>query len=69
MEQQNGKNWTTTLLLSIFLPGFDRLYTDHTGLGIVKLMTFAGCGIWWIIDIILIATGSFKDANGNPLVK
>lgn len=66
-----GKEWLTTLLLAIFLGnlGVDRFYTGHTGLGIVKLLTLGGCGIWAVIDIIMIATGSYKDSNGNPLVK
>ena len=28
----------------------------HVGLGILKLITAGGCGIWWLIDLILIAT-------------
>jgi len=66
-----GKDWLTTLLLAIFLGslGVDRFYAGHIGLGIFKLITCGGVGIWWLIDIILIATGSYKDKNGNPLVK
>jgi len=34
----------------------------HIGLGILKLITFGGCGVWWLIDVILIATKyEFKD--------
>lgn len=66
-----GKDWLTTLLLAIFLGGLgvDRFYTGHTGLGVVKLLTCGGLGIWSIIDIILVATGKYTDKNGNPLVK
>jgi TM2 domain-containing membrane protein YozV len=66
-----GKSWLTTLLLAIFLGGLgvDRFYTGHIGLGVVKLITCGGAGIWAIIDIILIATGKRTDSNGNPLVK
>lgn len=68
---KEGKDWLTTLLLAIFLGGFGvaRFYTGHTGIGLVQLFTLGGCGIWTIIDIIMIATGSFKDKNGNPLIK
>jgi len=66
-----GKDWLTTLLLAIFLGSFgvDRFYTGHIGLGIFKLLTCGGLGIWWLIDLILIATGSYKDKNGQPLLK
>ena len=67
----NGKNWIVALLLSIFLGhlGIDRFYLGYIGLGVLKLCTFGGCGLWWLIDLILIATNSMKDANGEPLVK
>jgi hypothetical protein len=63
------KEWLTALLISFFLGGLgiDRFYLGYTGLGILKLITLGGCGIWAIIDIISIATGSLKDANGLPL--
>jgi TM2 domain-containing membrane protein YozV len=66
-----GKDWLVTLLLSIFVGtlGIDRFYLGHIGLGILKLITFGGCGIWWLIDLIIIVTGGMKDANGMPLVK
>lgn len=65
------KDWLTTLLLAIFLGGLGihRFYTGHIGTGIAQLLTMGGCGIWALIDIIMIATGSFKDGEGNPLVQ
>jgi TM2 domain-containing membrane protein YozV len=71
--QQMGmqKDWLTTLLLCIFLGylGVHRFYTGHIVVGLIQLFTFGGCGIWWLIDLIMIATGSFTDSNGLPLVK
>ncbi|MEO0080045.1 MAG: TM2 domain-containing protein [candidate division WOR-3 bacterium] len=65
------KDWLTALLLSIFLGqlGIDRFYLGYIGLGIVKLLTAGGCGIWWLIDVILIATSKLKDAQGRELFK
>ncbi|HEX2192017.1 MAG TPA: NINE protein [Acidimicrobiales bacterium] len=63
------KDFLTALLLSIFLGGLgvDRFYLGYTGLGILKLVTLGGCGVWAIIDIIFIATGKLNDAQGRPL--
>lgn len=51
-------NWVLTLIMSIFFGGVgvDRFIMGHVGLGILKIITLGGCGIWWLIDVILIAT-------------
>lgn len=65
----SNKDWLSAILISIFLGGLgiDRFYLGYTSLGILKLITFGGCGIWHIIDVILIASGSLDDAQGLPL--
>jgi hypothetical protein len=63
------KDWLTAVLLSFFVGvlGIDRFYLGYTTYGILKLITFGGCGIWALIDLILIAMGKVTDANGLPL--
>ena len=68
-NRYSDRNWITALLLSLFFGwcGLDRLYLGYAGLGICKMLTLGGCGIWWVIDIILIALGGLRDADGCPL--
>lgn len=67
----SDKDWLTALLLSIFVGGLgvDRFYLGFVGLGLAKLFTCGGAGIWTIIDVILIATDKVKDERGRPLRK
>lgn len=54
--QSQMKDPLLSILLSIFIGtlGVDRFYIGDVGLGIGKLLTAGGCGIWWLIDIFLI---------------
>jgi TM2 domain-containing membrane protein YozV len=66
MLAYSDKEQSTAFLLSIFLgwAGADRFYLGQTGLGIAKLLTCGGFGIWALIDVILIGCGLLKDQNG-----
>ncbi|MCH5374063.1 MAG: TM2 domain-containing protein [Planctomycetes bacterium] len=66
-----GHSWVVTLLLALFIPlfGVHRFYTGNVVIGVLQLVTAGGCGIWWLIDVILILTGGYRDVDGYPLVK
>ena len=50
------KDPTISLILSILTGtlGVDRFFIGDIGMGVGKLLTGGGCGIWWLIDIFLI---------------
>lgn len=72
LQQQHStstKSWNVAVLLSVCLGflGADRLYLNRTGLGLAKLFTLGGYGVWWIIDVVLLLTGQMKDDMGREI--
>ncbi len=73
MEEQSNlysdKSQAVAFLLSLFVGmlGIDRFYLGHIGLGILKLITCGGLGIWALIDVVLIGMGITRDAQGRSL--
>ena len=67
--QKSEKGFVPALLLCLLLGGLGvhRFYVGKIGTGILMLFTLGGLGIWALIDLIMIAVGSFKDKNGLVL--
>ena len=65
-DDASPKSRTVALVLAIFLGGLGvhRFYLGKVGTGILWLLTVGCLGIGWLIDIILIACGSMRDAYG-----
>ena len=63
------KNPTTAIILSVLIGhfGIDRFYIGDTGLGIAKLLTCGGVGIWTLVDWFLIM-GLTRQRNYDKLV-
>mgnify|MGYP002516076832 FL=1 len=67
--KEKEDRWLIALILCIVLGGFGvhRFYTGNTTTGIIMLLTLGGCGIWTLIDIIMIACNTYVDGNGQHL--
>ena len=57
---------TFLLFLVLSWPlGANRFFLKRYASAILFIITIGGFGIWWIIDFILIVTGSMKDDRGQ----
>jgi TM2 domain-containing membrane protein YozV len=62
-EKSRGVALALAALLGPF--GAHRFYVGKTGTGLLMLGTLGGAGLWYLYDLILVAGGSFRDANGR----
>lgn len=66
-QMDGSKSKVVAMILSFFVGGLgvDRFYLGYTGLGVAKLLTIGGLGIWALIDFIMICMGSIQPADGS----
>jgi hypothetical protein len=66
-DKSRGIAFVLAMLLGVF--GAHRFYVGKTGSGIAMICTLGGLGIWYLYDVIMIASGQFTDAEGRRLVR
>ena len=69
-QRRGQKSYAITWVLSLFLGalGADRFYLGRWKTGVLKLLTFGGLYVWWLVDLVLLLVGRTRDAQGRPLV-
>ncbi len=71
MAEASEKKRLVALLLCFFLGvwGVHRFYVGKVGTGVAQILTLGGLGIWWLIDLIMIICGAFRDQEGNAVIE
>ena len=66
---KSEKSRLAVALLALFLGelGIHRFYVGKIGTGVLWLLTGGVFGIGWLVDLICIVLGSFKDSDGNEI--
>lgn len=62
-DKSRGVALALATVLGLF--GGHRFYVNKTGTGVLMAVTIGGLGLWWLYDLILVASGSFRDADGR----
>jgi len=62
-DKSRGVALALAAILGLF--GGHRFYVNKTGTGILMALTVGGVGLWYVYDLILVASGSFRDADGR----
>ena len=63
------KSFVVVLLLMLLLGTFGahRFYVGRPGAAILFSLALGALGFWGLYDLIMIATGKFKDSSGLPI--
>ncbi|MDZ4672819.1 MAG: NINE protein [Gemmatimonadota bacterium] len=71
MASTSDKSRGIALMLAVVLGmfGAHRFYVGKTGTGILQICTLGGLGIWYLVDVVTIASGGFRDKQGRRVVR
>ena len=65
----SGKDWLVCLILLVFagILGIHKFYVGRTSVMLVLTLGAIASFVLWIIDLIQLVSGNFKDAEGKYL--
>ena len=66
-DKSRGIAFMLAIVLGVF--GAHRFYVGKIGTGILMLCTVGGLGIWDLYDVIMVASGSFRDAEDRRVLR
>ena len=65
----NPSDKSRAVALALCIPlgvfGAHRFYVGKIGTGLLQLCTLGGLGLWYLYDLITIASGEFRDGDGR----
>jgi hypothetical protein len=64
-DKSRGVAFALAILLGVF--GAHRFYAGKIGTGVLQACTLGGLGVWYLYDVILVASGGFKDSEGRRI--
>ncbi|MEI6437952.1 MAG: TM2 domain-containing protein [Candidatus Omnitrophota bacterium] len=67
----SSKSRLACLLLCFFLGllGAHRFYVGKKGTAVLMLLTIGGLGVWYVVDLIFIVCGIFRDGQGRRVME
>lgn len=66
-DKSRGIAFILALVLGIF--GAHRFYVGKPGTAILMICTGGGLGIWYLYDVVMVASGQFRDADGRRVLR
>ena len=66
LDPSDKSRGIATALAALLGPfGAHRFYVGKNGTGAIMVATLGGLGVWWLYDLIVVAAGDFRDAEGR----
>ncbi len=69
VNKEKEDRWVIALVFCAIFGylGIHRFYTGNIATGVLMLLTGGGCGVWYLIDIVMIACNTYTDGEGKTL--